>query len=578
MRHAFTFLIGLGVLGMTALNALGQDAEESIRRLTPPLPGAKPLEVKERIGGFYSAVSKLKNTDTRDGIGVRWNWPKELGNKNWGAAGTLALVAFPDEHVAFGKHRGFALRLVNRGKGPVAFEACDSAMYIVQEARDDKGRWREIEDTPCSWCGNSYHQVTLAANEYWEFAAPAYQGAVKTKIRFRLDAGSGRGRHTKDNWIYSNEFDGAVSKAQFFMGAAAPEVRRAFASKNAKDEGVVATLIELLTEEDVKGKRFGRSTQRERAAEHLAELGPDAKDALPVLRLSLKKNSELRAMAAYAIWRIDGKADESVQTVLAMLAGEDEDRAHRHAAWLAYRMGPAAKDAVPALCQAIVGGDERTQEMSIHAVAAIRKRADIAVPALVKALTAHNGRSTSDAAEALGEFGAEAKPAVPALTALLGKTKDYDRIEVAFALWKIGGKADIAVPVLIDEIKTGQYYYRASRRLGEMGPAAKAAVPILTQIAENGSVAAAGALWAITNEPEPALTNLVRVLKDKDAKDPESAVVILAEMGPKAKAAVPALLAAYKRVQANRYSSLREEIEAALRKIDPEAAKKAGIR
>lgn len=146
MRPLSIPLAGSCFLAVAAVTTAGPEADNArVQRLMPPLPGAKPLEVQARIGSFYSAVSKLNNTDTRDGIGVRWNWPKELGDQNWGAAGDLSLVAFPDEHVAFGKHQGFALRLINRGKKPAGFLACDSALFMVQEARDEKGRWREIE-------------------------------------------------------------------------------------------------------------------------------------------------------------------------------------------------------------------------------------------------------------------------------------------------------------------------------------------------------------------------------------------------------------------------------------------------
>src|SRR5262245_35402238 len=201
MRPLFQSLLGVCIVGAPASAAFGQERDaEPVFRLLPALPGAKPLEVNERRTGWYSAVSKLKNTDTRDGIGVRWNWPKKLGNKPWGAKGTASLVAFPEEAVAYGKYRGMALRLINRGQGPAIFDGCDSGLPIIQEARDEQGRWREIEDTRSSWCGNSYHQLSLGANEYWEFAAPVYTGAIKTRIRFRLDASSYRGRKAKDHW------------------------------------------------------------------------------------------------------------------------------------------------------------------------------------------------------------------------------------------------------------------------------------------------------------------------------------------------------------------------------------------
>jgi hypothetical protein len=82
----------------------------------------------------------------------------------------------------------------------------------VQEALDRDGKWKPIEYLPSSWCGNSYHTVFLAANEYWEFTAARFTGKFKTKLRFRLD-------HQKpgaeDATIYSNEFEGGVNPKQF---------------------------------------------------------------------------------------------------------------------------------------------------------------------------------------------------------------------------------------------------------------------------------------------------------------------------------------------------------------------------
>ncbi len=179
------------------------------------------------------------------------NWPQKIGDKTWGAKETTSLVAFPDEAVAFGKHRGMVVRLVHRGKDPARFQGCDSGLPIIREALDSKGRWREIENTRSSWCGNSYHELSLGPNEYWEFVAPVYTGSIKTKIRFRLDASDEfHGRKAKQRWIYSNAFDGAVTKEQLRMGPGAVEIQKAFDSRDAREEGVVETLIELLVEED----------------------------------------------------------------------------------------------------------------------------------------------------------------------------------------------------------------------------------------------------------------------------------------------------------------------------------------
>src|SRR5205823_820574 len=144
----------------------------------------------------------------------------------------------PDEPVAYFNNRGIALRLLNRTGEVATFSACDSQLYLVQEALDENGRWREIEDPPCAICGNSFHQVFLKSNQYWEFKARTYDGPIKTKIRFRLDP-SGEKDTAKP--IYSNEFEGHISKVQFRMGPDRAAVRRALRSNDPKEEGVVAT-------------------------------------------------------------------------------------------------------------------------------------------------------------------------------------------------------------------------------------------------------------------------------------------------------------------------------------------------
>src|SRR5438105_3573616 len=125
MRPLFQMLLGICIVGASTSATCGQEGDdERVYRLKAASPDAKPLELKERKTGWYSAVSKLKDTDTRDGIGVRYNWPKELGDKPWGAKGIISLVAFPAEAVAYGEHRGMALRLINRGKEAAIFSGC----------------------------------------------------------------------------------------------------------------------------------------------------------------------------------------------------------------------------------------------------------------------------------------------------------------------------------------------------------------------------------------------------------------------------------------------------------------------
>lgn len=161
----------------------------------------------EKLPGIYPAGSHIMDRQALGGFGPCGNFPHDLSGQDWGTKGAVALVAFPDEPVAYFKHRGFALRVVNRTGEPVQFAACDSSLSIVREALDG-GSWREIETGPTAICGNSFHRVFLGANQYWQFPAREYTGTVKTKLRFRFDPGGDRPA------IYSNEFDGHVAAAQ----------------------------------------------------------------------------------------------------------------------------------------------------------------------------------------------------------------------------------------------------------------------------------------------------------------------------------------------------------------------------
>jgi hypothetical protein len=176
--------------------------------LNQPAPDAAPVTAKARLQGAYPVGSRLPDKGAIGGFGPCDNYPFDLGGKDWGMKGQVSLVAFPDEPVAYFKHRGIAVRLVNRSGGVVSFQACDSYLILVQEARDANGRWRAIESPPEALCGNSLHRVLIKPDQYWQFPARVYAGPIKTKARLCLDRSAGQ-------LLYSNEFDAAVSPGQF---------------------------------------------------------------------------------------------------------------------------------------------------------------------------------------------------------------------------------------------------------------------------------------------------------------------------------------------------------------------------
>lgn len=110
---------------------------------------------------------------------------------------------------------GKKLYLANNSSDTFFFDAQDSRLSLMIQAKDVTGEWRNIEYTPSSWCGNSYHQIFLAPKYYWKFVMPQYTGAFKTKLRavvvYKMDH-----EDEEDKVLQSNEIEGSVNPAQFW--------------------------------------------------------------------------------------------------------------------------------------------------------------------------------------------------------------------------------------------------------------------------------------------------------------------------------------------------------------------------
>jgi HEAT repeat protein len=137
----------------------------------------------------------------------------------------------------------------------------------------------------------------------------------------------------------------------------------------------------------------------------------------------------------------------------------------------------------------------------------------------------------------------------------------------------LGQRASPAVPQLIRLLKSPDWDTKetAADALGAIGPAAQEAVPALIQCIndpnERVEDAAVEALFAIGMKPEVAVPALARLL-EADEGDFDRAMHLLANFGPDAKAAVPAILP-FLEVQD---TELRARATNVLKQIDPATA------
>jgi HEAT repeat protein len=327
----------------------------------------------------------------------------------------------------------------------------------------------------------------------------------------------------------------------------------------------------------------------------LGEMGPKAKAAVPELIAALRgigktsRTTSTVALASYASEALGRMGEPAVPALTKALRDEDAE-IRKNAAWALFRMGPKAKGAVPALIAKSKDAQVDVRRFAIGALAKIGPAAREAVPALIERLKDEHGGVRRNAGWALGHIGAPAKDAVPTLIVTLNDKDKAARDSAVWALGRIGPPAKAAVPALIEALKIERHSELAAEALGRIGANAKAAVPTLGTLLEQSrgatKIKVALAFWRITGQEAKALPVLTAALQDRQAFVRRDAADALAEMGPKAKAAVPGLIALMER-KSPRFYDRRAAYQAlkkidpqaayqALKKIDPQAAKKRG--
>ena len=134
----------------------------------------------------------------------------------------FSLIVFPEKQATvYDRHNGLRVVVANASSQKIEFDAMDNRLNMVVQALNASGEWKDIEYLPTSG-HNNFHILTLKPNEYWSFATPKYEGAIKTKLRVKLTyfdpaEDSLKSRYDRKQLvIYSNEYNGAINPGQFW--------------------------------------------------------------------------------------------------------------------------------------------------------------------------------------------------------------------------------------------------------------------------------------------------------------------------------------------------------------------------
>ncbi len=392
-----------------------------------------------------------------------------------------------------------------------------------------------------------------------------------------------------------------------FVGPAAtpavPDLTRALSDESPWVRANAADALEAIGPAAVAAvpdlvRLLGDRVAGESAAYALAAVGPEA---VPALREAISTNDlDVLDHVCLALGEMGLAARPAVPDLIALL--KDEDRRGMAAEALGH-LGPVA---VPTLIEALAHADANVRFGAVEALGNAKAHAGPAVPNLIEALRPGGGAPPANDPEgederarwrgrvvwALGNIGPAARAAVPALVRVLTREHDGDDVlrgAAAYALGEIGPSAGEAVPALLDLMREKEAALRvaAPYALGRVGPAAKPAVAPLLHGLKDGDpwfrVRCAEALWRIDRRADAAVPVLTAALGPRPDRAPatpeeiaaevvwyparDEAIDALGRIGPPARQAVPALLAALE----DKEGHVRAKAAAALWEVDGNA-------
>jgi len=287
---------------------------------------------------------------------------------------------------------------------------------------------------------------------------------------------------------------------------------------------------------------YGNLSEKAYAAGVLSTMGASA---VPALTKALTdENEHIRDIAATSLRRIGPDAKDAIPALIKLLGDNATFRTAQDA------LGSIGKAAIPDLIALFPEPEEGTETKEAKSQRwRIRRRAvsvfgaigAVAVPELIEILNSENddGLSQDFAAEALGDIGPAAKDAVPALIQHITESNRYRKKSKQNL-----GQYQWTLKNTLITLRESDITWGASA-LGKIGPDAKDAVPKLLSLLQGIKdeefnlnkhvlVEALGGIGAASSASVPTL---IQLLKDPNADVRLVTIVALGKMGPAAQEA-----------------------------------------
>lgn len=194
------------------------------------------------------------------------------------------------------------------------------------------------------------------------------------------------------------------------------------------------------------------------------------------------------------------------------------------------------------LIQTAVGGSGQARYSAIDDLGERHEAGQTVVPQLHKLLSDTDPQVRWRSARALGDYGSQAVSAVPKLRSLLKDSDPIVEYHAAVTLGKIGDRSDETVGALVAVVTSpdGRVARAAISALRKLDPAPEIVVEALQKVlASDDDAVVLYAIEAITERGGEAAPLLIAALKEP--RTAYMACTAIAQIGPDAKATVPAI-------------------------------------
>jgi HEAT repeat protein len=277
--------------------------------------------------------------------------------------------------------------------------------------------------------------------------------------------------------------------------------------------------------------------RRAHVATDLGSLGPKARSAVPALIDALEDTPEVAEAAQDALVRLGEVALPQV----AAAVSSPKPEVQTQAIVVLQGLGPKARDAAPALLKPLASSKVEVRLLAARALGIIGAETKVAIPGLFQALSAEKeGRVRFALVEALDAI--QDPTAIAVLAGRLGGDPDFGvRCAAADALGRFGSTAKAAIPVLIAVVKEMKALQKqkGARKIPDSAPPPLAPRLWFPDPVERLELAAGHALCNIGEAAVPAI---IPLLKEKDKDLRSTGLLILADIGTRAKGAVLAIV------------------------------------